>query len=93
MATSKSNDKQRDLRFSLATLESMRTHDLAELLSNFVLLLRRLPDVRFSDLAVIPAEQVQAEPVAESREDGRDFVREAYNRVNGLGLPGWTGKE
>lgn len=93
MAATNSNGKQQT-RFDLATLEGLTTHELAELLSNFVLLLRRLPDVRFLDLGVIPAEQLQAEPVAESREDGRDFVREAYNRVNGLGgLPEWTGKE
>jgi hypothetical protein len=89
MAATNSNGKQQHTRFSLGELEKLTTHELAELLSNFVLLLRRLPDTRFSDLG----EHLQAEPVAESREDGRDFVKEAYNRVNGLGLPGWTGKE
>lgn len=88
MVATNSNGKQQQTRFDLATLERLTTHELAELLSNFVLLLRRLPNVRFLDLG----EQLQAEPVDESRES-RDFVKEAYHRVNGLGLPEWTGKE
>ena len=81
---SKSNDKQQpDLRFDLATLESMRTHDLAELMSNFVLLLRRLPNVPFSDLGQIPATEQQAS------NSGDDLVTRANERVNGQSQPIW----
>lgn len=79
MAATPSNDKQRDLRFSLSELESMRTHELAELLSNFVLLLRRLPNVAFSDLQ--QSEDTPATP---------DLVTRAHERVNGSTLPKWT---
>lgn len=87
MATSKSNDKQRDLRFTLAELESMRTHELAELLANFVLLLRRLPDMKFSELAQLPTEQ-------KGSDSGDDLVSKANDRVNGNNQPTWwAGKE
>jgi hypothetical protein len=88
-------DKHRDLRFSLADLEGMHTHDLAELLANFVLLLRRLPNIPFSDLAAI--QTAEREP-ARQEETGGDpsvisLVDIARTRVNGDELPGWAGKE
>lgn len=85
---SKSNDKQRgDQRFSLAELEQLTTHQMAELMSNFVLLLRRLPDMRLSELAQLPIEQEQAS------NPGDDLVSKANRRVNGDHLPGWAGKD
>ena len=87
---SKSNDKQQpDLRFDLATLESMRTHDLAELLANFVLLLRRTPNVPFNDLAQIPTTEQKG-----SSSGGDDLVSKAHERQNGYEQPiWWAGKE
>lgn len=95
MATSKSNGKQQQTRLDLATLESMRTHDLAELLSNFVLILRRLPNVPFSDLGQVPATngQQQSSETTEQQPTRVDFVNKAHSRVNGHHLPEWTGKE
>ena len=91
MVTQKNSNTQRDLRLSLADLEAMRTHDLAELLSNFVLLLRRLPDVPFSELGQLPTtEQSPSETIEPTR---IDFVSKARDQVNGRGLPDWTGKE
>jgi hypothetical protein len=47
MATTPSNDKQ---RLTISDLEQLKTHELADLLSNTVLVLRRLPDVPFVEL-------------------------------------------
>jgi hypothetical protein len=77
----KDSEKRRDMRFSLSDLEGMRTHELAELMANFVLLLRRLPDVPFSDLVQLPEPEEKAS-------NGDDLVNKAHNRVNGHG-PGW----
>ncbi|SRR6266700_5244101 len=38
-------------RFTIEQLEHMKTHDLADLLANVVLLLRRMPDVECGQLA------------------------------------------
>lgn len=86
MATPKNNGKRGDLRLSLADLEAMRTHELADLLSNFVLLLRRLPDVPFGELG--QTEQDQASNT------GDDLVTRADERVNGHSQPTWwVGKD
>ena len=37
-------------RLTIAQLEQMKTHELAELLANVVLLLRRLPDIEYKQL-------------------------------------------
>lgn len=87
---SKSNDKQRDLRFTLAELEQLTTHQMAELLANCVLLLRRLPDVPFSALAQLPTEQDQASNTG----GDDDLVNKAKERVNGHDQPiWWAGKD
>jgi hypothetical protein len=83
--TSRNQDNQRDLRFNLSDMEAMRTHDLAELLSNFVLLLRRLPDMKFSELAQLPTEQQDQA----SNTSGDDLVTRANERVNGQSQPVW----
>jgi hypothetical protein len=70
---------------TLADLEQMCTHDLAELLSNFVLLLRRLPDMKFSELAQLPTEQQNQA----SNTSGDDLVTRANERVNGQSQPVW----
>lgn len=85
---SKSNDKQPDLRFTLAQLEAMSTHEVADLLSNLVLLLRRLPDVAMSELQ--PGES--QEQKGSSTDD--DLVNKAKERVNGHEQPvWWAGKD
>lgn len=87
MATSGNGKQQRDLRFDLATLESMKTHDLAELLSNFVLLLRRTPNIPFSDLGQLPATEQQ-----QASNSGDDLVNRAHERVNNQPI-WWAGKD
>jgi hypothetical protein len=45
-------------RITIAQLEQMKTHDLADLLGNVVLLLRRLPNVEFKELVrPIPSDE------------------------------------
>ena len=45
-------------RITIAQLEQMKTHELADLLGNVVLLLRRLPDVEFKELVrPIPSDE------------------------------------
>lgn len=85
MANTKNNEVH---RLTLADLEQMCTHDLAELLSNFVLLLRRLPDMKFSELGQLPTEQQD-----QASNSGDDLVSKANRRVNGDSLPGWAGKD
>ena len=54
-------------RITVEQLEHMKTHDLAELLANVVLVLRRMPDVECRELmqqaapkdSFVPAEEVQ----------------------------------
>jgi hypothetical protein len=85
---SKSNDKQQDLRFTLAQLEAMSTHQVADLLSNLVLILRRLPDVAISELQ--PGESQEQK----GSSTGDDLVNRAKERVNAHGEPvWWTGKD
>lgn len=42
-------------RFSIEQLEQMKTHELADLLANIVLLLRRMPNVTWSELQQVPS--------------------------------------
>jgi hypothetical protein len=52
-------------RFTVNQLERMKTHELAELLSNVVLVLKRLPDVEFRELgSQLVQVKEQEEPVA-----------------------------
>lgn len=89
MATPKNNDK-RDLRLNLADLEQLSTHQLAELMANFVLLLRRLPDVPFGELAQLPTERQEQK----GSNTGDDLVSKARERVNGHSEPvWWAGKD
>ena len=94
MVASKGNE-QRTLRFSLEELEAMTTHEVADLLSKLVLILRRLPDIPFSDLAAI--QTAERELVGQEETDRSQgvisLVDVARNRVNGDELPGWAGKE
>jgi hypothetical protein len=89
---SKSNDKQQDLRFTLAQLEALSTHQIADLLSNLVLILRRLPDVAISELQ--PGENQPVQEQKGNSTSGDDLVSKARERVNAHGEPvWWTGKE
>ena len=45
-----SERREMSIRFSVEELERMRTHELADLLANVVLLLRRMPDVECREL-------------------------------------------
>lgn len=86
--TTSSNGKQQQTRFTLAQLEAMSTHQVADLLSNLVLILRRLPDVAISELG--PNES-QEEKGSDS---GDDLVSKANERVNGQSQPvWWAGKD
>lgn len=76
MAATPSNDKQ---RLTAKDLEQLTTHQVATMLSDIVLILRRLPDVPFSDLQ--QAEETPATP---------DLMAKAHERVNGSVLPNWT---
>lgn len=76
MAGTPSNDKQ---RLTAKDLEQLTTHQVAAMLSDIVLILRRLPDVPFTDLQ--QAEETPATP---------DLVDKAHERVNGRALPNWT---
>lgn len=67
------------MRYDIKQLENMKTHDLADLLANFVLILRRLPDIPFSQLQ----DQVPEKP-------GPDLLSKASERVNGPLLPDWS---
>jgi hypothetical protein len=77
-------------RISAQDLEAMKTHDLADLLANVVLLLRRMPNVEVAQLQA--AQQPEPEPAQEPDQGVIDFVSKAHDRVNGRGhdLPGWA---
>lgn len=59
-------------RFTVDQLEQMKTHELADLLANVVLLLRRMPNVECRQLteqmpiSTFPPEQVPAAPAKEA---------------------------
>lgn len=80
------------MRFTIQQLEEMKTHELAELLSNFVLLLRRLPNVPFSQLDQISAEEPGPSPEANGHDkSGPSLVDCAHERVNDVRrVPWWT---
>ena len=48
-------------RFTIEQLEHMKTHDLADLLANVVLLLRRMPDVECGQLVTQIPEVINAQ--------------------------------
>jgi hypothetical protein len=52
---------QMNKRFSIEQLEHMKTHDLADLLANVVLLLRRMPDVECGQLMTQIPEALNAQ--------------------------------
>ena len=55
-------------RFTVEQLESMKTHELADLLANVVLLLRRLPNVECRQLsALLTEDTLPSEQVAEQQ--------------------------
>ncbi|SRR5579884_765440 len=51
-------------RFSIEQLEHMKTHDLADLLANVVLLLRRMPDVECGQLMMQMPEALNAQDLS-----------------------------
>ncbi|MBE3561234.1 MAG: Rho termination factor N-terminal domain-containing protein [Ktedonobacteraceae bacterium] len=53
-------------RFTIEQLERMKTHDIAELLSNVVLLLRRLPNIECRQLMQVASEAAAAEEPAQA---------------------------
>jgi hypothetical protein len=69
---------------TIAELEQLTTHELADLVSNIVLILRRLPNV--------PVSQLTAKEVPTARETP-DLVSKAKERVNGSPLPDWTNQD
>ena len=53
-------------RLTMDQLEKMKTHELADLLANVVLLLRRMPDVECKQLVQpVPGNQEREQPAAE----------------------------
>lgn len=77
--SSKPND-QYGPRLSVSDLEAMHTHDLAALLSNVVLVLRRLPNIPVGELASQEQKTSNA---------GDDLVDKASQRVNGQRESDW----
>lgn len=67
---------------TLAELEQLTTHQLSDLMSNIVLLLRRLPDVPVSQLTA-----------TRTPKETPDLLRKAQERVNGATLPNWTNQD
>src|SRR5713226_6510721 len=51
-------------RFTIEQLEQMKTHDLADLLANVVLLLRRMPDVECRQLVAQMPEMLNAQELS-----------------------------
>lgn len=51
-------------RLTIEQLEQMKTHELADLLTNIVLLLRRMPNVTWSELQHMPTVASTPEPSA-----------------------------
>jgi hypothetical protein len=53
-------------RFTIEQLEHMKTHDLADLLANVVLLLRRMPDVECGQLVTQIPEVLNAQDLSDA---------------------------
>lgn len=51
-------------RMTIVQLEQMKTHELADLLANVVMVLRRMPDVPCRDLQPVLAHESLTEPTA-----------------------------
>ncbi|GHP00041.1 hypothetical protein KSF_100880 [Reticulibacter mediterranei] len=75
---------KKNLRWSPEELEKLSLHELADLMANIILILRRMPDVPVSDLVSRPADDV-AGMVARLR-------RENTNNEAGE-LPDWAGEQ
>jgi hypothetical protein len=80
VSSSSKPNGQYDPRLSVSELEEMHTHDLAALLSNVVLVLRRLPNVPVRELAGQEQKTSNA---------GDDLVDKASKRVNGRRETDW----
>jgi hypothetical protein len=60
-------------RFSASELEKLTPQELAELLSNLVFLLRRLPNIPFAELGKKAPEEDHAEDLLEKFNQHRKF--------------------
>ncbi len=69
-------------RMTINQLEQMKTHELADLLANVVLLLRRMPDVACKQLVQqVPSNQDVEQPKAELRAiPASSFTREELSQ-------------
>ena len=84
-------------RITIHQLEKMKTHELADLFENVVLLLRRLPDVEFRELTqqaptsdlvqqLQRSQQLPSEPAFTSEELGNKKLDELKRIAKSLGL-------
>jgi hypothetical protein len=74
-------------RITVDDLEKMTTHQIADLLANLVLVLRRMPDVPAVQLQPIERPPIQADKIAASVRQDKNIKRESGE------LPDWLAKE
>jgi hypothetical protein len=74
---------KKNLYWTPEELEKLTLHELADLLANVVLVLRRMPDVPVSDLMARPAENVTGMVARLRKENTNDQAPE---------LPDWAGE-
>ena len=84
------------LRMTVDQLEQMKTHELADLLANIVLVLRRMPDVPCTQLQhdFVEVEKLQPETVKKGivKKKGTSSIAEAQVE-QGASLPVFTEEE
>src|SRR5258708_28703244 len=71
------------IRITVDQLERMKTHELADLLANVVLLLRRMPDVEWQQLTQIPNQNYMLEQnIPEQRSPAERLTVEELMKKN-----------